>query len=196
MPPTAVKTIREEIYWQYAKLISKSAGFDIDNRAFQMATFIKLRDETIRWSSAIGEYVKEHERKNVCIYCGSIERLTLEHILPLSRGGPNIADNAIFVCRKCNSSKGSKRLYEWFGYAKRDEIPRIAEGKYLKLIFDLHDKLGTLDTDRRQLHQLCCRCDMEKLCKRVGKQGKLTVHCLEGIFTKEKYVEPQRTLDQ
>ena len=79
LPPTTVNTIREEIYWQYAKLISKSAGFGISDRAFQMATFIKLRDGRIKWSSAIGEYVKEHERKNACIYCGSTEKLTLEH---------------------------------------------------------------------------------------------------------------------
>jgi len=195
MPPTAVKTIREEIYWQYAKLISKSAGFGINDRAFQMATFIKLRDRKIKWSSAIGEYVKEHERKNVCIYCGSTKALTLEHILPLSRGGPNTTDNAIFVCKKCNSSKGSKRLYEWFGYAKRDEIPNIAEGKYLKLIFTIHKKRGTLNTDRRQLHHLCSQCDLKQSCRKIGKQGKLTVYCLEGIFTKEKYLQPQRSLD-
>ena len=134
MPPTTVRTIKEEIYWQYAKLISKSAGFGSD-RAFQMATFVKLRDGKIRWSSAIGEYVKEHEGRNACIYCGSTDKLTLEHILPSSRGGPNSTDNAIFVCKKCNSSKGSKRLYEWFGYENRDKISSIAEGKYLKLIF-------------------------------------------------------------
>jgi hypothetical protein len=195
LPPTTVNTLREEIYWQYAKLISKSAGFEIRDRAFQMATFIKLRDGKIRWSSAIGEYVKEHERKNACIYCGSTEKLTLEHILPLSRGGPNTADNAIFVCKKCNSSKGSKRLYEWFGYVRRDEIPSIAEGKYLKLIFDMHDKKGTLDLDKHNLHRLCVRCDMEESCKRIGKQGKLTVYCLEGIFTKPNSEQEQRTLD-
>jgi len=196
MPPTAVKTIREEIYWQYAKLISKSAGFGVADRAFQMATFIKLRDGKIKWSGAIREYVKEHERKNACIYCGSTVKLTLEHILPLSRGGPNTTDNAIFVCRKCNSSKGSKRLYEWFGYANRDKIPSIAEAKYLKLVFELHDKLRTLEIDRRQLHQLCFRCDMKKMCRKIGKPGKLTVYCLEGIFTKQKYIPSQRTLDQ
>jgi len=185
MPPAIVKTIREEIYWQYAKLISKSSGFGIENRAFQMSTFLKLREGKMKWSNAINEYVRERERGNVCIYCGSTDKLTLEHILPRSRGGPNIADNAVFVCKKCNSSKGSKRLYEWFGYQNRDKISGIAEGKYLKLIFDLHKKLRTLDTRRDQLQQLCCKCDMEEECKKIGKEGKLTVYCLEGIFTKQ-----------
>lgn len=186
MPPTSVKTIREEIYWQYAKLISKAAGFGVEEgRAFQMSTFVKLRDGKIKWSSAIGEYVKEHENKKVCIYCESSEKLTLDHILPTCRGGPNIADNAIFVCKKCNSSKGPKRLYEWYGFDNKDKIPSIAEGKYLKLIFELHNKLGTLDINRKELKEkMCCICDMPALCKTIGKEGELTVFCLEGNFTR------------
>lgn len=187
MPPAIIKTIREEIFWQYAKLISKSAGFGIDNRAFQMSTFIKLRDGKMKWSSAIGEYIKEHERKNACIYCGSDEKLTVEHILPSSRGGPNIADNAIFVCKKCNSSKKDRRLYEWFGYSNKDKIPSIAEGKYLKLLYELHEKLGTLGINVKELKEkLCPKCDMGDLCLQIGKVGKLTVFCLEGVFVKKK----------
>lgn len=186
MPPTSVKTIREEIYWQYAKLISKSAGFGINNRAFQMSTFVKLRDGKIKWSGAIGEYIKEHENKNVCIYCGSNEKLTVEHILPSARDGPNTADNAIFVCKKCNSSKRDKRLYEWFGYANKDKIPSIAEGKYLKLIYQLHEKLGTLNVNKNEITRLLCpRCDMGKTCKNEDHEGKLTIYCLEGIFIKK-----------
>ena len=186
MPPTAIKTIREEIYWQYAKLISKPVGFG-DSRKFQMSTFIKLRDGKITWSNAINEYIKEHERKNLCIYCDITEKLTLEHILPQSRGGPNIVDNAIFICKKCNSSKGSKMLYEWYGYENRDSVPSIAEGKYLKLIFDLHNEMGTLDTSMNRLHLICRRCDMKDECKKIGKTGQFTVYCLEGIFTKPNF---------
>jgi hypothetical protein len=29
MPPAAVKTIRNQIFWQYAKLIAKSAGLEV-----------------------------------------------------------------------------------------------------------------------------------------------------------------------
>ena len=90
----------------------------------------------------------------------------------------------VFICKKCNSSKGSKRLYEWFGYKNRDEIPSIAEGKYLKLIYKLHKERGTLDIHRHLLQKLCLQCDMEEECIRIGREGKLTVYCLEGIFKK------------
>jgi len=69
-------------------------------------------------------------------------RLTVEHILPRSCGGPDIPDNAIRVCQSCNSSKEGRQLFEWKGLQAKDEIPRIAKGKYLKLLYDLHNKRG------------------------------------------------------
>ena len=186
MPPPVVKTVRDEIYWQYAKLISKSAGFGINQRAFQMERFIALRDGKIHWSSTIREWVKEHEKPNECIYCGVKGDLTVEHILPQCCGGPDITDNAIRVCKKCNSSKGGKRLYEWIGIKNKDKIPRIAEGKYLKLLYELHEKSGTLITSKEDLTiKLCPKCDLSDLCKDEGHEGKMTVYCLEGRFTRK-----------
>jgi len=186
MPPPVIKTIKDEIFWQYAKLISKSAGFGINQRAFQMNRFIALRDGKIKWSTTIREWVKEHEKPNECIYCGSKCDLTVEHILPQCCGGPDIPDNAIKVCKKCNSSKGGKRLYEWIGLKHKDEIPRIAEGKYLKLLYGLHEKQGTSDIDKNELKtRLCPECDMPDICKKEGHEGKLTVYCIEGTFTRK-----------
>jgi len=179
LPPNAVKTIQDLIYWQYAKIISESAGYGKRQYGFVMNRFKKLASGEIKWSSSIREYVKEREKKDVCIYCGKKTELTLEHILPRSRGGPHITDNAVFVCKNCNSSKCDKRLYEWFGLEKRNTIPRIAEGKYLKLIYSLHEHNGTLNLS--DVSRLCPRCDLEHKCP---KKQKLTVYCLEGIYTK------------
>jgi|WetSurMetagenome_2_1015567.scaffolds.fasta_scaffold74657_3 hypothetical protein len=183
MPPNAVKTIKDTIYWQYAKLISKSAGMKInESRAFQMSTFKKLQSGEMKWSSAIREWLREHEKEGECIYCGAKEDLTTEHILPRSCGGPDTPENAIRVCKSCNSKKGAKRLYEWFGHDNRDKIPRIAEGKYLKLLYNLHEKAGTLDITEVELKKLCKKCDMEKNCINADKKDELNVYCLEGMF--------------
>lgn len=185
MPPAVVQTIKDEIFWQYAKLISKSAGFGLGGRGFQMKTFIALRDGKMTWSTTIREWIKENEKPNDCIYCGSKQDLTTEHILPRNCGGPDIPDNAIRVCKHCNSSKGKKRLYEWYGLARKDEIPRIAEGKYLKLLYTLHEEKGSLDINKNELNtKMCPNCDMDKNCIKEGKEGKLTVYCLEGGFKK------------
>jgi hypothetical protein len=178
VPPSAVKTIKDLIFWQYAKIISESAGEGKDNYRFIMNRFTKLRSGDITWSSSIREYVKEHEVSGSCVYCGSKANLTLEHILPTARGGPDISDNAIWICQGCNSSKGAKRLYEWYGLDMRDDLPRVAEGKYLKLLYSLHANAGTLEGTPESL---CPECDLGAKCP---VPGKLTVYCLEGIYTK------------
>ncbi|HAT1242480.1 TPA: HNH endonuclease [Corynebacterium striatum] len=39
--------------------------------------------------------------------------MTLDHVVPLSRGGKNTIGNALPACQSCNSSKHSKLLAEW-----------------------------------------------------------------------------------
>ena len=180
MPPSAVKSIGDLIFWQYAKIISESAGVGERNYRFVMNRFKKLQSGKIHWSTSIREYIKEHESADVCGYCGAKEKLTLEHILPTSRGGPDDPDNALWVCRSCNSSKGSKRLYEWFGLEGRYDVPRIAEGKYLKLLSALHEEAGTIGF--KDISKLCNGCDLQEKCP---EKQKLTVYCLEGIFCKK-----------
>jgi hypothetical protein len=98
--------------------------------------------------------------------------------LPRSRGGPDVPENAVWICAQCNSSKGSKRLYEWYGLEKRNEPPRIAEGKYLKFLLSIHEGRGTLDSTPCAL---CPKCDLGGKCP---IEGKLLVFCLEGSFVK------------
>ena len=42
-----------------------------------------------------------------CSKCRSTRDLTLDHIIPLARGGTNDPGNAQVLCRRCNSSKAT-----------------------------------------------------------------------------------------
>jgi len=181
MPPRAIRTLKDLLFWQYAKIISESAGFGKSNYGFIMDRFKRLRSGEIEWSSSIREWIHEMENPDRCIYCGADEKLIVEHMIPLSRGGPDHPDNAVMVCAGCNSSKGDRRLYEFYGLENRNRIPRIAEGKYLKLLYDELDQRGLLETDRKGIPDLCDRCDLGEKCP-VPED--LTVYCLEGVFTK------------
>lgn len=40
-----------------------------------------------------------------CVYCGSRRALTIDHLIPLSKGGDNGMDNLACACKSCNSMK-------------------------------------------------------------------------------------------
>jgi len=44
---------------------------------------------------------------NQCVYCGSKERLTLDHVVPKAKGGTTNWFNLVTACYKCNSRKGN-----------------------------------------------------------------------------------------
>ncbi|HLE90706.1 MAG TPA: HNH endonuclease signature motif containing protein [Anaerolineales bacterium] len=44
----------------------------------------------------------------MCKECGSMEDLTVDHIIPLSRGGRNDLINMKILCRRDNSRKGAR----------------------------------------------------------------------------------------
>ncbi|MGW3072754.1 HNH endonuclease [Kitasatospora sp. NPDC001132] len=50
--------------------------------------------------------------KNRCAYCGELAQ-HLDHVVPLSRGGTDTAENMVPACADCNLSKGAKTLEEW-----------------------------------------------------------------------------------
>lgn len=43
-----------------------------------------------------------------CVYCGTKKNLTIDHILPKSRGGKNTWLNMVTCCSSCNRQKGDK----------------------------------------------------------------------------------------
>jgi 5-methylcytosine-specific restriction endonuclease McrA len=66
----------------------------------------------IQWSR-----LKKHYG-GCCAYCFvyvGYQRLTQDHIIPLSRGGNHTLSNVAPCCRSCNSRKQSKTLAEWLG---------------------------------------------------------------------------------
>jgi 5-methylcytosine-specific restriction endonuclease McrA len=62
------------------------------------------------------EWWKRRCAKGVCGYCGQptpAAELTMDHIVPVSRGGKSTKGNVIPSCKACNSAKKQKLLMEW-----------------------------------------------------------------------------------
>jgi 5-methylcytosine-specific restriction endonuclease McrA len=49
---------------------------------------------------------------NVCQYCGTGTRLTIDHVIPRSRGGTSAWDNVVTACAPCNLRKGDRLPHE------------------------------------------------------------------------------------
>jgi 5-methylcytosine-specific restriction endonuclease McrA len=48
-----------------------------------------------------------------CVYCGtSGGRLTLDHVIPRSKGGGSVWENVVTSCAPCNLRKGNRLLHE------------------------------------------------------------------------------------
>lgn len=46
-----------------------------------------------------------------CAYCGEhFERLTMDHVIPLSKGGSHTAENVVPACRSCNCRKATSLI--------------------------------------------------------------------------------------
>lgn len=70
----------------------------------RLLKYIKHHVRNIRASRA-----RIYKRDNYeCVYCGSKKELTLDHVVPKSKGGGNEWTNLVTSCFKCNLKKGSK----------------------------------------------------------------------------------------
>jgi hypothetical protein len=152
MPPKYVTTVRQLIFWEYAKLIARAAGFET-NYGFIVSRYKKLVSGEMIWSSSVRDYEKELDKGRICIYCGETTGLSTDHIIPASRAGVDArvtclldsSDNCVIACKKCNSAKGDKDVFEWYGPERVDNIPKLALSKFLKLAYRMHETQGTLD---------------------------------------------------
>ncbi len=181
MPPGYVKTIREEILYEYAKLISRSAHGTLQ-RGFITERFKKLRDGEISISGTIREWEREQELPKQCVYCRSITNLTTDHLIPRSRGGDDSADNVVLACQPCNAARGEKGVFEWLGLKEKDKLHRLVAGKYLKQLLTLHEQASTLEIAKDQITILCAKCALPKVCENWGTVRELTCFCLESIL--------------
>lgn len=46
-----------------------------------------------------------------CAYCGKVQKKPeMDHVIPLSKGGPHSAENIVPACRTCNATKGDRLI--------------------------------------------------------------------------------------
>ena len=82
----------------------KVRAFDINKRAKRKAAV----SVTQKPASAADVVNVLKSAKGKCYYCGLKRKLTIDHIIPLARGGTHEKCNLVAACGACNSSKGAR----------------------------------------------------------------------------------------
>ena len=96
------ETLLDATNWWYI-------DFDAINSVLELPGNPKLRKTYVK--KKIPNRIRQHIFKrdgNICLHCGTGERLSIDHIQPESKGGTLNFSNLQTLCVSCNSKKGSK----------------------------------------------------------------------------------------
>jgi 5-methylcytosine-specific restriction endonuclease McrA len=68
------------------------------------------------------QWWKRRCARGICHYCGRStppKDLTMDHVVPLSRGGRSVKGNLVPACKECNTKKKELLPMEWAAYLSR-----------------------------------------------------------------------------
>lgn len=82
------------------------------------------------------------EFNNRCAYCGSYGDLHIEHVIPISKGGPHAIGNIIPACKDCNYSKSVHDVESW--YRAQPFFNELRWGKICRMLNWQRSSVGQL----------------------------------------------------
>jgi CRISPR/Cas system Type II protein with McrA/HNH and RuvC-like nuclease domain len=87
-------------------LIKRKAEF-VTEKVIRLINYIYLPISKIRNTKPSRKSIHLRDG-NKCGYCNSTRNLTIDHIIPSSRGGKNEYSNLVCCCLACNTKKGNR----------------------------------------------------------------------------------------
>jgi hypothetical protein len=146
-----IETIGESLYWSYANLAMAHAAVRKQEPKYGRTHFMiraKLFKGLKEQTMSLGTIADDERLKMIlpqaCCYCGSDKNLSIDHLIPKAKGGIDDAENMIWACRSCNSSKGATDMLDWY-LVKEEFPPLLLIRRYLKIIIKICEKNNWLD---------------------------------------------------
>lgn len=107
-------------------LLLKEKAQVLSSRVIRLLDYVKLPLSRIMVQKPTRALIYQRD-DHTCQYCGSQKRLTIDHVVPKSRGGQDTWENMVVACSSCNTKKGNTMLEQTGMRLKR--IPRPMENK-------------------------------------------------------------------
>lgn len=112
------KARRKRYYYEHREeLIAAVVRWVKENREQARAARVnkKARDRGIEGNIRAEDIMAQIDHQDGKCFCGVefVSRFTVDHIVPLSKGGANVANNIQILCLACNTDKGRKLDADW-----------------------------------------------------------------------------------
>lgn len=97
-----------------------------DGMFMDTAHFKRHKNTEKQKAQALKKSPKWHNRvrkEGRCAYCATpltVHTATMDHIVPLSRGGTTTLANLVVACRSCNMQKHARTAVEWLVFDQAD----------------------------------------------------------------------------
>ena len=146
-----IKTIGDSLYWSYSNLAMAHAAVSSGVTSYSRTHFM-IRSRLFKGlkggTMSVGSFVDDERLKLIlpraCCYCGAHNSLSVDHLIPQKRSGADSADNLVWSCKPCNSSKGSSDVIQWL--RRRNNFPPLLLlRRYLKLSINYSSVNGLMD---------------------------------------------------
>ncbi|GGZ28314.1 HNH endonuclease [Echinicola pacifica] len=117
--PIAVVNVQKAMVLTYLEKVSVLADYAMHSirtvdREYKYPAVLRLDEyKSVPYRGVMLNRTNLFRRdNNECQYCGSPKQLTIDHVVPRSKGGPTTWTNLITACHRCNVQKGDKRPEE------------------------------------------------------------------------------------
>jgi 5-methylcytosine-specific restriction endonuclease McrA len=105
LPENKLKTKQGDKRWAQSEL-GRTYFKERDHRRRARMRFVKTSPCLVK--------IRELRKATTCHWCGTgLDAVTIDHVIPIARGGSHTPDNLVAACLRCNSSKRERLPQEW-----------------------------------------------------------------------------------
>lgn len=110
-------------------LVLKARALRVSDRVIRLVCYVHMPLSRVAREKPTKAAIYRRDNYS-CQYCGSTRSLTIDHLVPKSRGGKDTWDNLLLACSSCNIRKADKPL-EQTGFnlkrKPRPPLPKVIE---------------------------------------------------------------------